>query len=110
MQKICYYICFGIGSEIYDFIFDGIKLPNTCEEKILGAIVDNELKFDPHIRSMCQKAAQKLGVLNRISSLLDPEKKKYEYNVVIKCHFTYWSLMWMFSSRRYNNLKNLNPL
>ena len=41
-----------------------------------GATVDNELKFDPHIRSMCQKAAQKLGVLNRIPSLLDPEKKK----------------------------------
>ena len=51
-----------------DFILDGIKLSNTCEEKILGVIIDNELKFDPHIRSMCKKAAEKLGVLNRISS------------------------------------------
>ena len=73
--KKCHYMCFGIGSEFEDFIFDGIKLPNSCEEKILGVIVDNKLKFDPHIKSMCKKAAQKLGVLNKIS-LLDPEKKK----------------------------------
>ena len=38
--------------------------------------IDNELKFETNTRSMCIKAAQKLGVLNRMSSLLDPEKKK----------------------------------
>ena len=43
---------FGIGSENDEFIFDEIKLPNSCEEKILGVIIDNELKFDAHIRSV----------------------------------------------------------
>ena len=75
-RKKCHYMCFRIGSENDDFIFDGIKLPNSCVEKILGVIIDNLLKFDPHIRNMSKKAAQKLGVLNRISLLLDPEKKK----------------------------------
>ena len=70
-------MCFGIGSENDDFVFDGIKLPNSYVEKILGVIIDNELKFDPHIRSMCKKAAQKLGLLNRISSLLDKRKSLY---------------------------------
>ena len=65
--KICHYMCFGTSSEKDDFICDGIKLPDSCEEKILGVIIDNELKFDPHVRSKCKKAAQKLGVLNRIS-------------------------------------------
>ena len=46
--KKCHYMCFGIGSENEHFIFNGIKLPNSCEEKILGVITDNELKFDPH--------------------------------------------------------------
>ena len=73
--KKCHYMCFGIDSENDDFIFDGIKLPNSCEEKILGVIIVNELKFDQHIRSMFKKAAQKLRVLNRMSSLLDPEKE-----------------------------------
>ena len=104
--KKCHYMCFGTGSENNDFIFDGKKLSNSCEEKILGVIIDNKLKFDPHIRSMCKDAAQKLGVLNRISSLLDPEKKKLVFNAVIKSHFSYCSLIWMFSSRRSNNLIN----
>ena len=55
---------------------------------------------------MCKKAAQKLGVLNRISSLLDPEKKRLVFNAVIKSHFNYCPLIWMFSSRRSNNLIN----
>ena len=59
--------CFRIGSENNDFILQGIKLPNSWKEKILDAIIDNQLKFDPHLKSMCTKAAQKLGVLNRIS-------------------------------------------
>ena len=56
--KKCHYMCFGTSRENDDFIFDGIKFPNSCEEKILGVIIDKELKFDPHIRSKCKKAAQ----------------------------------------------------
>ena len=37
-------------------------------------IIDNELKFETHMRNMCKKADQKLGLLDRISSFLDPEK------------------------------------
>ena len=103
--KECHYMCFEIGSENDGFIFDGIKLPNSCEEKILGVIIDDDLKFDPHIRSMCKKAAQKLEVLNRISSSLDPEKKLV-FNAVIKSHFSYCPLILMFSSRRSYNFKN----
>ena len=104
--KKSHYMCFAIGSENDDFIFDGIKLPRNCEEKILGIINDDELKFDPHIRSMSKKAAQKLEVLDRISSVFDPEKKKLVFNAVIKSHFSYCPLIWMFSSRRSNNLIN----
>ena len=55
---------------------------------------------------MCKKAPQKLGVLNRISSLLDPKKKSLVFNVVIKSQFNFCPLIWMFSSRRSNNLIN----
>ena len=41
-------------------------------------IIDNELTFDRHIRNMCKKAAQKLGVLNRIYSFLDLEEEKLD--------------------------------
>ena len=55
---------------------------------------------------MCKKAVQKLGALNRISSLSDPKKKRLVFNAVIKSHFHYCPLIWMFSSRRSNNLIN----
>ena len=84
---------FGTSSENDDVILDGIKLPNSCEEKILGVIIDNELKFDPHIRSMCKKAAQKLRVLNKVSSLLDPKKQILVFNAVMKSHFNYCPLI-----------------
>ena len=86
--KKCLYVCFWTISENDDFIFDGIKLPNSCKGKMLGVIIDNEPKFDPHIRSMCKKAGQKLAVLNWISLLLDPEKKRLVFNAVIKSQFT----------------------
>ena len=101
--KKCHGMCLEIVSENDDFIFDGIELSNSCKGKILDVIIDNDLKFDPHVRSMCEKAAQKLGVLNKISSLLDPEKKLV-FNVVIKPHFSYYPLIGMFSSLRSNNL------
>ena len=51
----CYYMCSGIGSENDEFLFDEIKLPNSFHEKILGVIIDNELKFNPHIRNCVKK-------------------------------------------------------
>ena len=108
-MKKCHYTSFRIVSENDELIFDEIKLLNSCEGKILGVINDNELIFDPHVGSMCKKATQKLGVLNRISLLLEPEKKKIVFNAVIKSHFSYCPLIWMFSSRRCNNLINRIP-
>ena len=91
--KKCQYIRFAIGSGNVGFIFVAIKLPNSYEEKILGLIIDNDLKFDPHVRNMCKNPAQNLGVLNRVSSLLDPEKKNLAFNAVIKSHFSYCPLI-----------------
>ena len=55
---------------------------------------------------MCKKISQNLRVLKRISSLLDLEIKKLIFNAVIKSHFSYCPLIWVFSSRRSNNLIN----
>ena len=51
---------------------------------------------------MCKKAVQKLGVLNKISLLLDHEKKKLVYNAVTKSHLSYCPLIWLFNSQGSN--------
>ena len=58
------------------------------------------------ILGVCKKAAQNLAVLNRISSLLEPEKKRLVFNAVIESDFSYCPLIWMFSSQRSSNLVN----
>ena len=55
---------------------------------------------------LCKKAAQKLKVINSISSLLDPEKKKLAFNAVTKSCFSYSWPIWMFNFQRSNNLIN----
>ena len=42
---------FGNGSQNDDFIINGIRLPNSCDEKIMGLMHVNKLKFEPHFRS-----------------------------------------------------------
>ena len=44
---------FGNGSQDCDFIFNRTKLPNSCEEKILGMINDKMslIKSEANIRS-----------------------------------------------------------
>ena len=46
---------FRNSSQNDHFIFNGIKLPNSFEEKVLIIIIDNELEFEPHIRNICKK-------------------------------------------------------
>ena len=50
--KKCHYMCFRIGSENNDFIFDGVKLPNSCEAQIMSSNLI-------HILELCVKKQRK---------------------------------------------------
>ena len=75
-------------------------------ETIFGIQIDNKLNFENHIKSLCSKASQKLGALQRFSNLLDAQKKNPLFNSIIKSQFSYCALVWMFCSRRSNSLVN----
>ena len=104
-------MCFGFGSKNDGFKFDRIKLLGNWEEKTLDVIIDNELKFDPHIRSMCKETGQKLRLLKTIFLLLDPEKKKLVFNALVKSYYSYHPLVWIVIHERsqgteYNDTNN----
>ena len=52
------------------------------------------------------KAGQKLKALLRISPYLKNDKKKVIYNTMIQSQLNYCPLVWMFCSRRSNNMIN----
>ena len=55
---------------------------------------------------MCNKSGQKLNALSRITTFLNKDKKSIIFNAMIKSQFSYCPIIWMFSSRRSNNLIN----
>ena len=90
-------MCFGTSNE-------NDKVTKQLWGEHLGIIIDNELKFDPHIRSMCKRAVQKLGVLTEYPHYQTLKIRRLVFNAAIKSHFNYCPLIWMFGSRRSNNL------
>ena len=58
-------------------------------EKILGIILDNQLKFDKHVENICQKASRKLNALARITNCMGLPKRCILMNALFKTQFNY---------------------
>ena len=64
----CSFMCFGyknINNE--SFSYSGIKIPYTKEQKLLGIIIDSELKFDKHINTLCKTISNRINALIKFS-------------------------------------------
>ena len=55
--------------------FFGEDLVASELETVLRIQIYNKLNFENHIKYLCNKASQKLGALQRISNMLDTQKK-----------------------------------
>ena len=100
----CHYLVLGNRSNSDTINLNGTKLASY--EKLLGILIDRDLSFDKHIKSLCRKADHKLNALARISNYLTHDQKRVLLNSIIKSHFSYCPLIWMFCSRFLNNLIN----
>ena len=102
----CHYMCFGKDSASDLLRVSGEDLVASELETVLGIQIDNKLNFENQIKSLCNKVSQKLGALQRISYMLDKQKKTLLFNSIIKSQFSYCPLVSMFCSRRSNSLVN----
>ena len=48
----------------------------TMSVKLLGISVDDELKFDKHVKTLCQKASRKVSAFSRVAPYIDDKKGK----------------------------------
>ena len=78
---------------------NGKEINNSREIKLLGIVIDNQLKFKKHIENLCKKASFKLHALRRISKFLTVEKARILANAFINSQFNYTPLIWMFASK-----------
>ena len=62
-------------TEAFNFQISETIIYNSHSRKLLGVTVDNKLKFEKHITTICQKANRKLNALARITPSMDLQKR-----------------------------------
>ena len=57
-----------------------------------------------YVKKICRKASQKPLAFSRRSNYLDLKQKEIIFKGMIRPQYNYRPLIWMFPSRKYNNL------
>ena len=76
----------------YDLKF--YQLETVKEEKDLGVVVDDELKFSKHVDTKVSKANKLLGLIKHTFKHLTPDILKSLYNTLIRPHLEYATPVW----------------
>lgn len=79
----------NIGAGENEYHINGNYLQNVIEEKDLGVLVTNDLKFSRHCREARKKALKMLGVLNRNVNYKSKEVVKKLYCSFVRPHLEY---------------------
>ena len=85
---------------------ENCQIFNSQNEKLLGIVIDNDLKFDEHVTRLCNKGSQKLHALARVSPYMNTNQRRRIMKAFISSQFGYCPLVWMFHSRTLNNRIN----
>lgn len=56
-------------------ILNGVVLKTNNEGNLVGVLIDRNLSFNIHPKSVCRKARQRISVLARLSSYLTNTQK-----------------------------------
>ena len=75
---------------------DNQKLEPTANLRILGVNINDQLSFTEHIREICKKVSNKIGVRARLRNLISSKTKLQLYRTAILPHLTYCQTVWHF--------------
>ena len=70
------------------------EISKVTEQKDLGVLIDDRLKFAPHIQAMVKKANRNLGIIKRTFSYLDKAMFLSLYKALVRPHLEYASTVW----------------
>ena len=76
---------------------DTIEMSNKV--KLLGVTIDSKLRFNEHIKTICQKTNNKFKAFSRVVRDLESRKANLLYNSFILTNFNYCPLIWMFCGK-----------
>ena len=101
-QDKCHFLFSGHKYETFFVNVGETKIWESKQQKLLGALIDRDLKFDKYVLSQCKKACKKLTALIRISKFVSFAKRRNIIKTFIESQFDYCPHVWMFCGRQTN--------
>ena len=91
------------GNPSLDLSLCGTPTEEARDEKLLGVMIDNHLKWDNHINFLIDKLNSRICLLKRATTYLKHRLRNLLYNALIRPFFEYCCTVW-------GNTKNENLL
>ena len=105
-QDKCHFLFSGHKYETLFVNVGETKIWESKQQKLLGVLIDRDLKFDEYALSQCNKAGKKLTAFIRISKFMTFAQKRNIIKAFIECQFDYCPLVWMICGRQTNTRIN----
>jgi len=75
------------------------KIPQASKVKYLGVTIDNTLKWDEHVTTICRKAKKHLCMIQRCILSTNPKTKKLLFDGIVLPQLEYASQVWSPASK-----------
>ena len=92
--KKCISLHIGRNNPWHQYKMNGKRLNQVYEEKDLGILMDNELKFHKHTSAVVKKASRNLGIIKKSFLFLDASTLSTLYKSLVRSHLEYGNVVW----------------
>ena len=104
----CHFLFAGYKHEHLWVNVGGTQIWESSSQKILGVIIDRNLKFEEHVGQILAVAGRKLTALATMTNVLTFSKLRLLIKSFVVSQFSYCLSVWMLCSRTLN--KRINKL
>jgi hypothetical protein len=84
------------------------RIEQVNEHRVLGILIDSELRWSSHINALCKQLARNLFLLSQLKHFVSQEALELFYNAHCMSHINYASTIW--SGAAQVHLQKLNSL
>ena len=90
----CKVLHLGSRNPKNDYHMKGMTLTVTTEEKDLGVIIDDELKFHKHVSAAVKKSSRMLGLIRATFTCLNEITVPRLFTTLVRPHLEYGNIIW----------------
>ena len=73
---------------------DQSPVKQVSKHRILGVIIDDQLRWDAHVNNLTKRISQKVFLLSKLRYLVDLSSCKLFFNCHVRSHIDYASVIW----------------